>query len=274
MALMVFLAMMGMFTTYYVPIWMEENEAEHMMELQSQFGELKSSLDQLILHNNKNLTLYSTINLGSAGVPVFAESTAGRLELSPQEEVLDIRFMDSGQYVNETAQGRLRVIVPNRYFVAQSVVYSGGGLIIWQNTGMFMKVRPNFMIENISGEIAIRQTLVSLVNLKDQNAQHSGIAGVNANLLYVDEWTYTNVTSETVYMNITSVYAEAWEKHYNSTFQIGGLSPHDYSLKLNMTESAVNRYDRLEIEIKNVAYYSLNHAFVRMYLDDDVSAVT
>ena len=89
MALLVFLAFLSLFTNSYMPIWMEDNEREHMNEVMNQFGEIKSKVDSLVLNSQitgqTSYSVFVPMTLGSNGIPVFASATAGQLAYVPQE---------------------------------------------------------------------------------------------------------------------------------------------------------------------------------------------
>ena len=63
MALMVFLAFLSMFTSQYVPVWMEENEASHMNVVYSQFANLKQSVAVLIKDIVKEFKMINAVYL-------------------------------------------------------------------------------------------------------------------------------------------------------------------------------------------------------------------
>ena len=85
MALMVFLAFLSMFTSQYVPVWMEENEASHMNVVYSQFANLKQSVDIQIqaglILGSSQVQVFSPMKLGANGIPMFAAPTPGYLSI-------------------------------------------------------------------------------------------------------------------------------------------------------------------------------------------------
>ncbi|MFW5928310.1 MAG: hypothetical protein ACOCSL_03820, partial [Thermoplasmatota archaeon] len=81
MALLIFLSIFSLITQQYVPVWMEDNEAYHVDEVKSQFAQMKGNIDSLILNNYKNYPTYTSIKLGSEGIPMFAEETYGIISL-------------------------------------------------------------------------------------------------------------------------------------------------------------------------------------------------
>jgi hypothetical protein len=89
MALLVFLTFLTLFTNTYIPIWMKENEKNHMDVVLNQFGDLKGKVDSLVVNaqvtGRPTINMYQPITLGLM-VPVFATATAGYLFLKPEAD--------------------------------------------------------------------------------------------------------------------------------------------------------------------------------------------
>jgi len=87
MALLVFLTLITMFTNTYIPIWMKENEKSHMDEVLTQFSDMKSKVDILIVNaqvtQRPTIDMYQPIAMGSDAIPIFASATAGYMSLKP-----------------------------------------------------------------------------------------------------------------------------------------------------------------------------------------------
>jgi len=96
MALMVFLAFLSMFTSQYVPVWMEENEATHMNIVYGQFANLKQSSDIQIqaglILGSSQVQIYSPVKLGANGIPMFAAPTASYLSVYRSSSYDNVSF--------------------------------------------------------------------------------------------------------------------------------------------------------------------------------------
>ena len=65
-----FLSILVMLNTVYVPQWLEESEAAHMEEISNQFAQLKYALDiQSVV--NDSTAISSSVTLGTKEIPFF-----------------------------------------------------------------------------------------------------------------------------------------------------------------------------------------------------------
>lgn len=115
MALLIFLTFMSMFVNTYIPIWMKENERLHMNEVQTQMGEVKGKIDNLIVNaqvtGTSMVNTYEPITLGADGIPLFASATAGAVFLRPSGTsttgtTVQFNYTSNGKVMfNETGGG-------------------------------------------------------------------------------------------------------------------------------------------------------------------------
>ncbi len=265
MALMIFLSILSMFTNQYVPVWMEDNEAEHMNIVFNQFGNMKAAIDNQILFariaeltNNHYSAIpnYNPITLGSGGVPVLASPTGSQLSLNPDEGRCEVSFRytagSSTKNVNETSRGNIKIYVINRYYIPQTIIYENGALIKSQSEGDFIRAEPEFSVENKSGNVDVTFTQISLYG-KNNSLAGIGTEAVHTKVLSVDSQEYENITSY-LYINITTEYVSAWHNYFNLTLTKASV---DYSITLNETSG------KLYVEIKSpIRRFTLIRAYV------------
>ena len=80
------ISVLAIIQTVYVPRWMEQKEAEHMDTVLDQFALLKFAIDSQALHKSENVSLSTSITLGSKEWPIFSSSRAyGTLEIVEDE---------------------------------------------------------------------------------------------------------------------------------------------------------------------------------------------
>jgi len=235
MALLVFLALLGVFTNSYVPLWMLDNERVHMNEVMNQFGEFKSKIDNLIIGaqitGESGINMYTPITLGSDGVPVFASPTFGQLTFSPytvNSTGVSISFHAKGESnpTYATGGGSLELYSPNRYFEQQWVQYENGAILIKQVDGQTMRAIPS--IEVTGGDrLSLSFTQIDLLGTSSTVAG-AGSVGVNINLEYLDVQTYDiSDTDHNITITFTTTYGEAWHNFLNNICIEEGI---DYSL--------------------------------------------
>lgn len=237
MALMVFLAFISLFTTQYVPVWMTDNEANHMATVLNQFGSIKQSIDTLIATENRDISMYNTVTLGSGGVPVFASETLGELSLRlltrPPGKFrycagdFNITTCNSGMtptwtLPNANTTGSLRLYAPNRYYVEQKIAFENGAIIIWQPDGVFVKSWPHFRAwktpAGSTGCINVSFTLINFYSYEETSIAGITTEGVHTLLLH-SEKTFNSwgKTPKNLTVRLNSDYFEGWFDYFNRT---------------------------------------------------------
>ncbi|MCK5023996.1 MAG: hypothetical protein KAR56_00085 [Thermoplasmata archaeon] len=239
MALMVFLAFLSMFTSQYVPVWMEENEATHMNTVYSQFANLKQSVDiqvqaGLILGSSQ-VQIFSPIKLGANGIPMFAAPTPGYLSIhrSSSYDYVNfsfgaptsvVNFNSTTDYESNTG-GTISMYAPNRYYVKQELAYENGAIILKQPDGEYMKASPQFRV-NPSG--AFYQISYTQLDIRGDDSSYVGYGtrGIQTTLKAASTTTFTNLTNGThpyLYINHTTWYEGAWNSSFNQTLTHAGM---------------------------------------------------
>jgi len=219
MALLIFLSILSLITQQYVPVWMEDNEAYHMDEVKGQFADLKSGIDIMVINERTDYPLYSSVNLGTAGIPLFAGSSPGRLTFSPrwgeEERGMSINFTDGDELVSfSDSTGNISYQAINREFEDQSLIYEHGSIILEQRDGEIMRARPQISIEEVNGEeYDISMTMIHLTGSSRDVAGTSRV-GVTTELVSTSRHTYSDV--DNLNWTLTTAYPELWENYFNN----------------------------------------------------------
>ncbi len=274
MALMVFLSFLSLMTNSYVPVWMEDNESNHVNTVENQFGTLKWSVDNQILGaqitGHSDVVMYTPITLSAAGVPVFASPTAGALQIIPESGSVSAMALTfnystgSTTYtVTENSGGSVALYMPNRYFVQQTIIYENGAIIVNQSDGEVIRASPDFKLETYQGNLRMILTQVSIQGT-NQSVAGFGTRGINTNLIYCDFQEYENVTTD-VTLTITTPYGQAWEKFM--TAYLSQNAPGLYTL----TSSSSNGVYTVTATIQSVSTVISNHAYVDVSMAESVS---
>ncbi len=231
MAIMVILALLSLVTNHYVPVWMKDTESSHMELAVSQFGSFKTTMDnqmlfaEVLYYTNREFTsmpVYTAVKLGSDGVPVFASPTQGELGLYLNDGAFTVDTVyllnDTNIPVNKTTMGNIKLSVPNRYFVPQTIIYENGGIIRRQSDGEAVVAEPRFSIANNTqgSNYSYDVTITSIWLFGLGSASGNGVEGVNSKLIGMDFQTYDDVNSS-IYINLTTSYGNAWYSFYNNT---------------------------------------------------------
>lgn len=291
MALMVFLTIITMFTNTYIPIWMKENEKSHMDEVLTQFSEMKSKVDVLIVNaqvtQRPTIDMYQPITLGSKAVPVFSSATVGYMSLKPAgtyDTGVNVTFHyeypttvnpTTVKTVSVTGGGAVEFYAPNRYYVAQWFNYENGALMVFQEEGMVMRATPSLVFSlNGDGTVNFQFDQVDIIGSNDTIAGQ-GNAGVNIDLIYHDSQVYKvcnaagTVDSGQLVLKFTTKYNTAWEDYINDTAEAAGLvEGSNYTLS-SAELTSVDGYRPvyvLTLTINNVNEFTHNRAYVMMEL--------
>jgi hypothetical protein len=232
MALLVFLTFLAMFTNTYIPIWMKENEKNHMDVVLNQFGDLKGKVDSLVVNaqvtGRPTINMYQPITLGSDGVPVFATATAGYMFLKPRGpiDMVDSGVAQSFSYViegipgtqtfNDFGGGSVEFYGPNRYYVQQWYTYENGALLIYQEDGMAMRASPSlvFSMSATGGVVNVQFDQIDIIG-ENNSIGGQGSGGVIIDLIYHDSQTYdvstdTGVDNGTLTLQFKTRYVDVW----------------------------------------------------------------
>jgi len=294
MALLVFLAFMGIFTNQFVPVWMSDNESSHMSTAIQQFISLKSSIDVSISNYPNSLVapspIYVPVTLSSAGIPVFAGPTAGILTLSP--DMLSSKTSFNLSYVWTTdgvhaykidsrndghAGGYLELYSPNRYFVEQRIIYESGAVILNQSDGEFILAGPQLQVRNVglvsSPNLVVKMTQVSIEGT-NKTIGGTGSKGVTAELQYANTVAYLNNftnNSDTISITINSKHGIAWKNYFNSTMESTGLTYGEnwtVSSTFHATGNDLNDYYTVTITLYNVKIFDHTVAQVTLSIGE------
>ncbi len=247
MALMVFLAFLSMFTSQYVPVWMEENEASHMNEAYGQFAAMKQAVDMQILagtiQGTSTVQMFSPIKLGAEGIPMFASPTPGYLTLSRSASYDNVSFSfnTSASIVdyNMNTGGTIKLKAENRYYIQQELAFENDAIILKQPDGQYMKAMPQLRITPTGTVTAtggiVCQLSYTQVDLRGDDANYIGFGtrGVSTLMKSTTTTTFTNLTGESApgvpathpYLSIvhTGYYERAWNSSLNQTLSSAGL---------------------------------------------------
>jgi len=294
MALLVFIAFMGIFTNQFVPVWMSDNESSHMSTAIEQFISLKSSIDVSISNYPNSLVapspIYVPITLSSAGIPVFAGPTAGILTLSPN--TLSSKTNFNLTYVWTTdgltayminaqndghAGGYLELYSPNRYFVEQKLIYEAGAVILNQSDGEFILAGPQLSVKNVGlvsdPSLVIKMTQVSIEGT-NKTIGGTGSKGVTAELLFANSVAYQNNfsnNSDDITITISSKHGIAWKNYFNRTLEGAGLvydTNYHITATFHSTGNSLNDYYIVSMTIHNVKIFDHTRAQVALAIGE------
>ena len=200
----------SMIQLIYIPQIMEQKEAEHMDLVSNQFSTLKSMIDlQAITQSTAPIS--SMVTLGSRELPYFITARAYG-ELRTQENITSKINVDYSTFVCPLTS--IIYQSQNAYFVDQTYILEGGGIIVKQPTGEpVMRAYPSIQaqITNNSPQFYIHITfsLPIIKGLPGKNSTNGdGKCFIRTN--WSHGGTYKDISSNLNSINISTQYPNAW----------------------------------------------------------------
>lgn len=211
--LMVALASIVIFIiqTQFIPQVMEQKESEHMDQVSNQISTLKSMMElQGITQSSAPIS--SMITLGSSDLPYFITAKAfGDLSVPENPNSKITLLPPPGALPSGTVPLTcIQYVADNAYFVDQTYILEGGGLIVQQPDGTpVMRADPSISTENKTTSITIHYDLPYIIALPGKNStQGEGNCFIRTN--YSTNKTYTDTIQPGGYIQIYTAYPNAW----------------------------------------------------------------
>jgi hypothetical protein len=197
----------------YIPQIMEQKEAEHMDLVSNQVSTLKSMIDvQAITQSSAPIS--SMITLGSSDLPYFItakafgevsvrENSAYKIALLPPPGSLPsgIVPLTSIQYAAD-----------NSYFVDQTYILEGGGMIVQQPDGVpVMRADPSISSINNTNSITFDIDLTHVIAMPGKNLTNGeGNCFIRTN--YSSNRTHFDTIQPGGHIRIYTAYLNAWNE--------------------------------------------------------------
>jgi hypothetical protein len=199
MALLIFLTLFTMFTNSYLPLWMKDNERQHMTSVMDEMGTMKGKLEiqqsMVAISGQSSLPMFQTFQLGAAGIPVFVAPTVGVLSLMPADATTRIGMSvsyetasGSGIYTplwENPVGGMVQLWAPNRYYVQQWIALENNGILTKQTDGQSMNVAPGIALNGAPSTMSVGIMNTNFLG-SNTSVTGTGSGGVSFSTLYVD----------------------------------------------------------------------------------------
>ena len=212
--------------TQYVPKWMSEKEADHMNELADQFAQLNYAISTHVINEKKDIPISTTITLGSEEMPYLMSMRAfGSLNILNDNTKIQI----NGTPNTNITIGSIKYTSYNNYYIDQDYIYECGGVILSQNLGNTMFIKPFFTVDYLDDAI-LNFTLVNISTIgeKDNSVHGSGQIPIQTEF----KSSSNNTIRDINYINISTDHVNAWVKFLNTTLIKAGLN---YDTQKNYT---------------------------------------
>jgi hypothetical protein len=199
----------SMIQLQYIPMVMEQREADHMDQVSNQFSTLKSFIEMQSI--TQATSPFSTLlTLSSEPLPYFI--TAGSYgSVSVEESIGQIRVIHSIAGIYDYPLTSIKYEASNVYFVPQNYILEAGGIVVQQPDGSpVMRVDPSIRVENHSNEIRIHFNLPVFNGIAGKNMT-SGVGKCYIRTNW-SEGNYEQIESggEIESITFTTSYPSAW----------------------------------------------------------------
>lgn len=207
----------SMIQLIYIPQIMEQKEAEHMDLVSNQFSTLKSMIDlQGITRSSAPFS--SMITLGSRDLPYFITAKAfGEVSVKENPTYKITVLPPPGSLPSGTVPlTSIQYAADNSYFVDQTYILEGGGLIVQQPEGLpVMRADPSISSVNNTNSITIHFDLTHVMAIPGKNLTNGeGNCYIRTN--YSSNRTHFNTIQPGGHIRIYTAYPNAWnESLYN-----------------------------------------------------------
>ena len=254
MLLAMFMSVLSMVMTTYLPAWAESNEATHMLNAADSFLELKTNIDTQILRGDIDTTMTTGLPLGSHGGPIFGVGrSTGGISIEPWGCHNSIRTPTD---LLLRGKGALNYTATNYYMENQDYFYEHGGVILQQSGSSVMKFTPNINFRREGTEIYFSCTLASLQTSAALRESGSSTVAIYTTLLSNEKLIYTDATNLNLTLN--TAFPELWSEFFTSEATSGGLLVADYDIDYDVTNQWVS------IQFPFVDYISTKQAVVEV----------
>jgi hypothetical protein len=228
-------AVISIIQVVYVPIIMEQREAEHMDMVAKEFSSLTSVIDDQAANGRKGIPIPTFVTLGNKELPFLVSSKAfGTLE------ILDDPLLDTVRSLTVTNSsgsqtfpiGVITYSSDNAYYLEQSYTYEAGAMIVSQSQGNMMMIPPFFFADyNDSKDppLTITFDVVNISSVGNKTiASGFGTYPVQTEFYNVSRnITFINVSS----MTIATPFSNAWFVFINRSLIQAGLNPEGLGYK-------------------------------------------
>ena len=208
----------------YIPQVMTQKEAEHMDQVFNQFSSLKSMID-LQATTQSSAPISSMITLDSKGLPYFITAPSfGELKVEENSQYKITMNPPPGSLPSGTVTlTSIEYNGDNSYFVDQSYILEGGGIIVQQPDGLpVMRADPSILAVNGSSTITIHFDLPYVVAFAGKNIASGNGEGSKCFIRtnYSSNRTHIDSIPAGGYLRIYTNYLNAWNESLYNLFGI------------------------------------------------------
>ena len=220
------LIVMSILQTVFLPNWMKNIEADHMDEVSQQFSQLKFAIDIQKVFGEEDLPVSAPITIGYKAFPILQSSRSyGSLNINRDACIFEIT---NSPLTEGIRVGNIVFSSFNSYFIDQSYVYESGAIIVDQEDGNIMKIRPDIKLEFNGSDLSFNLTLIDISTIGNKgSASGYGTYPILVENIDQDESLplekFNAAVPGNVQIIITSSFVESWDLYIKSLLNELGL---------------------------------------------------
>jgi hypothetical protein len=221
MLLLIITSVVSIIITFFVPVWAEADESQHMRLTLEQFYSMRENIDAQILQENP-IKASSKITLGNEPNALLGlYRTAGRISANPFNGSLSVYNTTDQTDLFALSRGNVTFTSQNSYIPQRSYIFEQGAVLVAGPSGSAaMRVPPHFdATKDAVGHLSLTMMFISV------GGDFSSVSGtenviVESNLLTRDQNVYEGGEwdiGKDISINITTPYPLAWASYFNET---------------------------------------------------------
>jgi hypothetical protein len=233
LSLLVFLSLFGVFLTFYLPVWMTDNEANFTSGVATSMAVLQSNM-VLQAEDGAPAILSTPFTMSSQSVPLLSVPTTGTLAFLPRTPGASVslsipNFLAANSPYKQTfggSLGTLQLNLPNRYYTPETLQFEDGAVIQYQSdTNQFIAYPPIFGLEKEGNTLDLTMMLTQMYG-NATRITSPGTIEVYSQLLGDTQTLKNNETGAVAsfYLNITTHYPCAWTTFFTQSRILANVS--------------------------------------------------
>ncbi|MEM3341242.1 MAG: hypothetical protein QW728_00975 [Thermoplasmata archaeon] len=260
MAILVFLTLFSMILSQWMPVWIKDKEAEHMREVEQDFADLRSKMDMQLLVGNKYLSVYTPVELGTGGIPIFSSGSRGSLFL----DTTGFRLVLSNSTIRlKEARGGIYYKAYNQQYLSLNYILENGALMVEHSDQSINVIDPHITFLNTTAGVTVTITLFNIMGTST-TMTGQGTAGIYTKLIYNEtmHWvnTSTSRSEEKIFFSIETKYPTAWELFLNRSINTPAENNIRYTQGYNLTRTAKG----VDFDVSYVNELILNYGIIEV----------
>jgi hypothetical protein len=272
LSLLVFLSLFGTFLTFYLPLWMADNESDFTGSVTASLAQLQSNM-QLQAETGNPPTLSTPFTMSSASVPLLSVPTTASLQFLPRTPGAAVTLSIPNFLAAKTpyiqnfggSLGTLFFNLPNRYYSPVNFEVEDGAIIqSTSDSNQLVAYPPVFQLVKTGTTLSLTMMLIQMYG-NATRLTSPGTIEVYSSLLGDTQTLANNRTGAvaSLYLNVTTHYPCAWSTFFTTTRAADNVSAAQMSLSYS---SGYTPCTATGGAAKNVNVYISNIAHVTLVL--------